>query len=67
MIVDFIKFLIIVTFDVHRESSDKVDDVFLIFNWVDPPVVNHEFQLLGALCAFSYVVVSLKGVVHDGN
>ena len=38
-----------------------------VFDWVNPPVVDNEFQLRDFTVAISNFGVCIEGLAHDGN
>ena len=55
----------IVVFD--GEGTDEVNDFLLVFNWVDPPVVDNEFELWNFLVWIRDFFIAIKWLAHDGN
>ena len=64
---DCIEFVVFVVFVVDVKSGNEVNDLVLVFDGVDPPVVDNEFQLRNFTVALGNFGIFVEGLTHDGN
>jgi len=54
-------------FILHVESGDEIDNFFFIFDRMDPPIIDDEFQLRYLSVAFSNFGIFVERLSHDSN
>jgi len=54
-------------FVLYVEGCNEVNYFFFVFDWVNPPVVDHKFKLRYFTIAVSNFGVFIEGLAHDSD
>ena len=66
-ILNSIQLTLLMLLIVDVERSHEVDDLVAVLDWVDPPVVDNEFELRDLTITVSDFGVLIEGLTHDSN